>query len=162
MDLRVSDDEFYDITEKPSSRLKSAEEIKCHTIDENLSEFKKTCILLKSNYEAQQIVGMKSLCSLLKQDKQYCMQKIFPILKESCFLDDTNRSTEYYETLNECLLAMLSDNLLSSKEFTNHFVNLITNKIYSFCDKTSDYGISLNFFLIFSFIGFSSFFVCFL
>lgn len=59
----------------------SVEEIKSHTIDEDLNDFKKTIILLKSNYEAQLLCGIKSIPDLLKQDKQCCIQKVFPDFK---------------------------------------------------------------------------------
>lgn len=41
--------------------------------------------------------------------------------------------------MNDTLLQILSQQLLTSKEFTAHFVDLITKKIYLYCDKQVDY-----------------------
>ena len=65
--------------------------------------------------------------------------------KESCFLEDSNRTQEFYYSLNECLIQILSTQLISSKEFAFHFIDLITNKIYLYCDKPADYENSIIF-----------------
>jgi len=61
--------------------LKSDEELKSHTIDEDLNDFKKSIILLKSNYEAQLICGIKMIPDLLRFDKSTCVLKVFPDFK---------------------------------------------------------------------------------
>ncbi len=55
-------------------------------------------------------------------------------------MEDLNRTQEFYLTLNECLLNILSSQLISSKEFSFHFVDLVLNKICLYCDKPTDYG----------------------
>lgn len=66
-------------------------------------------------------------------------------MKESCFIEDLNRTQEFYNSLNECLIEILTNQLISSKEFAFHFVDLITNKIYTYCDKPADYENSIIF-----------------
>ena len=73
---------------------------------------------------------------------KYSISKIY--LKDSCFLDDINRSLEFYETLNESLLEILSTQLLTPKEFIYHFIDLINDKIYYLCEKPSDFGKNIN------------------
>ena len=130
----------------------------------------KSIFLLKSSYEVQLIVGIKTIPFLLKTDKNNCIHKVFPQFKvekkhflelklvskkdgflfrlfffylkkkDSCFLDDLSRSLEFYETLNSSLLEILSSQLLTPKEFIYHFIDLINDKIYYLCEKPSDYG----------------------
>jgi hypothetical protein len=64
------------------------------------------------------------------------------ITKAVCFLEDLNRSQEFYTCLNETLLSFLSQQLLTSKEFAFHFVDLVTKKIHAYCDKPIDYETS--------------------
>ena len=61
--------------------------------------------------------------------------------QEICFHEDLNRTQEFYTTLNESLIKILTQQLITSKEFSFHFVDLITKKIYLYCDKPTDYGI---------------------
>jgi hypothetical protein len=100
----MHDDEIEDIIEKPISRvkvcylknicyiitnktfiyvfiLKSIEELRSHTIDEELNDINKSIVLLKSSYEVQLIVGVKMIPFLLKNDKNNCINKVFPQFK---------------------------------------------------------------------------------
>ena len=100
----MHDDEIEDIIEKPISRvkvrylpklviklvvhnlfyfLKSVEELRSHTIDEELNDINKCIVLLKSSYEVQLIVGVKMIPFLLKNDKNNCINKVFPQFKVS-------------------------------------------------------------------------------
>jgi hypothetical protein len=74
----------------------------------------------------------------------FCVQinYFFSLFKDSCFLDDINRSLEFYETLNASLLEVLSTQLLTPKEFIYHFIDLINDKIYYLCEKPSDFGLN--------------------
>ena len=72
---------------------------------------------------------------------------------------DVNRAIEFHQTLNKALIEILSEQLLAPKEFSNHFIQLITNKINLYCDKPIDYGsakIKYSFSLIFYFSIFDS------
>ena len=80
------------------------------------------------------------LPDLLELDADRCIDMVFPDFKEICFLEDLNRSQEFYLSLSETLLKVVSLQLITSKEFTFHFVELITDKIYHYCDKQTDYG----------------------
>ena len=62
---------------------KSVEELRSHTLDEELTDINKAIVLLKSNYEVQLIVGVKMVPFLLKSDKTNCIQKVFPQFKVS-------------------------------------------------------------------------------
>ena len=55
-----------------------------------------------------------------------------------------HRSHEFYETYKSILIDILTNQLLTAKEFTNHFVELINSKIYNICDSPTDYGIVIN------------------
>lgn len=55
-----------------------------------------------------------------------------------------HRSHEFYETYKSILIDILTNQLLTAKEFTNHFVELINSKIYNICDSPTDYGIISN------------------
>ncbi len=67
-------------------------------------------------------------------------------MKDCCFDPDgeMHRSHEFYETYKSILIDILTNQLLTAKEFTNHFVELINNKIYNICDSPTDYGIIIN------------------
>ena len=99
------------------------------------------------------------LPELLKEDKHACLQRVFPdfkvtfiyslnnlnkiknfFLKEVCLVEDLNRTQEFYLVLNDCLLNILSSQLVSSKEFAFHFIDLVLNKVYLYCEKPTDYG----------------------
>lgn len=75
-------------------------------------------------------------------------------------MDDENRSLEFYQCLSDTLLEILNAQLLTPKEFSNHFIELITTKIYRFSEKPNDYGTKYisknkNFIKLFKFIVFS-------
>ncbi|CAF1034388.1 unnamed protein product, partial [Brachionus calyciflorus] len=139
MDVGLHEDELDDIIEKPINRVKSVEELRSHTIDENLNDFGKTIFLLTSSYEAQIIVGISKIPSLLLMDKSQCVHRIFPKFKETCFLDETNRSSEFYQTISSTLCDILSSQLITPKDFSNYFLDLIAYKIFLYSEKPNDY-----------------------
>jgi hypothetical protein len=128
-----------------------------------LSDLEKVIFLFKSSYEAQLIVGIRLVPNLLRYDRAGCIQKILPLLKvlclklfifilnnllnllkkKNCCSDndgELHRSHEFYETFKSILIDILKNQLLTAKEFTNHFVDMINNKIYNLCDSPTDYG----------------------
>lgn len=119
--------------------MQSVEEIRSHTIDEDMDPLNKAFVLLKSAYEAQLICGIRMLPELLSTQPDDTIERVFPDFKEVCFVEDLNRSEEFYQALNTVLLQILSQKLLSNKEFSLNFVELITQKIYLYCDKPTDY-----------------------
>lgn len=135
----LEEEDLDDIVEKTTSRVKSAEELESHTIDEEIDNVSKSIILLKSCYEAQVICGIRMIPEMLYNDADDCIIRVFPDFKEICFHEDLNRTQEFYTTLNESLIKILTQQLITSKEFSFHFVDLITKKIYLYCDKPTDY-----------------------
>ncbi len=117
--------------------FKSNEEIRSHTLDDDLDPFAKCKILLRSAYEAQLICGVRSLPDLLRLDPDKAQHRLLPDFKTTCFHDDLNRSQDFYQSLSHSLLTILAERLLA--DFSFHFTELITNKVYLYCDKPTDY-----------------------
>ncbi len=119
--------------------IKSIEEIRSHTLDSDLDPFAKCKILLNSAYEAQIICAVRTLPDLLGLDPEKTQHRILPDFKVTCFHDDLNRSQDFYQSLSQTLIKVLTEGLLSSADFSFHFSELITNKVYLYCDKPTDY-----------------------
>jgi hypothetical protein len=61
-------------------------------------------------------------------------------LKEVCFGDDSMKSLEFYEVMGEVILKLVASQILTAKEFTNHFMEHLVEKIRYFSVKSGDYG----------------------
>ncbi|UJR30668.1 hypothetical protein I4U23_018192 [Adineta vaga] len=124
--------------EKIAVDSKTAEEIREHTIPENLSPVAKTLAMLDSRSDIQRLAGIRLLSSVINSDQDETFQRILPKFK---LIIEQAVENEEHIVAAETIVSMIRQQSLSYSEF----MSLFSQMICAFLFPTSTSRFSIDF-----------------
>ncbi|CAF2512648.1 unnamed protein product [Rotaria sp. Silwood2] len=113
--------------EKIAVTTKTAEEIREHTIPEDLSPVEKTLAMLDSRSDIQRVAGIRSIPSVIISDRNETFHRLLPKFK--LIIEQTVDSGEH-TVAAETIVSMIQQQSLSYTEFMSLFSQMICALVF--------------------------------
>lgn len=113
--------------EKIPVTTKTPEEIREHTIPDNLSSVDRTLVMLDSRYDTQRLAGIRSISSLMISDRDETFRRVLPKFK--LIIEQTVDHDEHILAA-EILTNLIRQQSLTYQEFLSNFSQIICTFIF--------------------------------
>lgn len=113
--------------EKIPVTTKTPEEIREHTIPDNLSSVDRTLVMLDSRYDSQRLAGIRSISSLMISDRDETFRRVLPKFK--LIIEQTVDHDEHILAA-EILTNLIRQQSLTYQEFLSNFSQIICTFIF--------------------------------
>ncbi|XP_076441962.1 serine/threonine-protein phosphatase 4 regulatory subunit 4-like isoform X2 [Babylonia areolata] len=114
--------------DRPTTKpLKTSEELESLTVDEKLTDIERAVYLLSSGQEVQRISVITTLPSLLRDNKEECMKRVVPKVREVLHVAQQDMQLAAAKSF----LKILQDKLVPLEVFTNTFLKTIVSCVDS-------------------------------
>lgn len=113
--------------EKVAFETKTIEEIREHTISEDLTPISRATAMLESKNDLQRLVGLRSIPSLMISDRSETVRRLLPKFKN---IVEHSVDSEEHVVAAETILMMIETETLSFNDFLNQFSTMICPLIF--------------------------------